>query len=148
MIINTELANSKGHDQKDLWGTPPPIYNPLNDEFRFTLDPCCLIQTAKCEKFYTPKENGLIQDWSNDIVFCNPPYSRGNIDKWTQKCFEESKKGAIVVGLFPVSTSAKWFHKWVWKKADLRFIEGRIRFVDAPYTAPFSSVLAVYNQHH
>jgi len=145
MIVNTELANSSGHLQKDLWETPPNLFKQLNDEFVFTLDPCCLPETAKCKKFFTPDVDGLSQDWSGEIVFCNPPYSRGNIDKWAEKCYMESLKGATVVALFPVSTSSEWFHEWVWKKAELRFIKRRVRFVGAPFTAPFSSVVAIYN---
>jgi phage N-6-adenine-methyltransferase len=145
MIVNTQLANSNGHIQKDLWRTPSKIYNPLHEEFKFTLDPCCLPESALCDKYYTPKENGLIQSWSGEVAFCNPPYSRGNIDKWVEKFYRESREGALVVSLLPVSSSSNWWHKWVWKKAsDLRFIKGRIRFVGAPFTAPFSSVLAIY----
>lgn len=144
MIVNNELATSEGHIMKDLWATPDKVYNPLNKEFGFTLDPCCLPETAKCKKFYTPKEDGLKQDWSGEVVFCNPPYSRGNIDKWAEKCYKESLKGTTVVALFPVSTSAEWFHEWVLGKAELRFVRRRIRFVGAPFTAPFSSVIAVY----
>ena len=58
------------------WNTPDDLYNELNNEFNFTLDPCTNGLNNKCEKFYTEKENGLIQDWSKDIVFMNPPYGR------------------------------------------------------------------------
>ena len=149
MIVNKELAISSGHLSKDLWETPYKLFSKLNDEFNFTLDPCCMPETAKCPKHYTPLEDGLKQSWANETVFVNPPYSRGNIDKWVEKCYRESiaygpDNYPVIVALLPVSTSAKWFHKWVWKKADLRFIQGRIRFVGAPYTAPFSSMLAIY----
>lgn len=48
---------------KDDWETPHWLFDKLNAEFHFTLDPCCTHQTAKCRKHYTPAENGLIQDW-------------------------------------------------------------------------------------
>jgi site-specific DNA-methyltransferase (adenine-specific) len=145
MIVNKELANSSGHESKDLWATPGIIYDPLNIEFGFTLDPCCVPETAKCSKYFTPADDGLNQDWGGEIVFCNPPYSRGNIDKWVKKCYKESRKpGTIVVGLFPVSTSSEWFHEWVYGKAELRGVKGRVRFIGAPHTAPFSSLIAIY----
>lgn len=147
MIVNTELANSTGHSSKDLWETPQTLFDELNAEFRFTLDPACLIETAKCRKFYTPTEDGLRQSWAGDVAFVNPPYSRGNIDKWVEKCYRESQLGVTIVALLPVSTSAEWFHKWVWKKAELRFIKRRVRFVGAPFTAPFSSVIAIWRPH-
>lgn len=145
MIINTELANSKGCDQKDKWETPQKVFDELNAKYRFTLDPCCEKHTAKCQKYYTEQENGLLKDWTGEIVFVNPPYSRDNIKVWMKKCYEESLKGVVIVALIPVSTSSKWFHKYVLGKADLEFYKGRIKFIGAPYTAPFSSMLAIYN---
>lgn len=144
MIVNTQLSNSKGCEQKDKWATPDKIYLPLHLEFGFNLDPCCEIHTAKCDYYFTEKENGLIQDWGKHVVFVNPPYSRGNIDLWMKKCYEASLLGAVVVALIPVSTSSKWFHNYVWGKAEIRYYKGRIRFNGAPFTAPFSSMLAIY----
>lgn len=145
MIVNKELAKSKGCEQKDKWETPIYIFDELNDIYNFTLDPCCEIHTAKCNKFYTEEDNGLIQEWSNEIVFVNPPYSRGNIDKWMEKCYNESSKGVTIVALIPVSTSSKWFHNYVWNKSELIFYKGRLRFNGAKFTAPFSNCLAIYN---
>ncbi len=149
MIVNQQLATSKGFDQKDLWATPSNIFNPLNEEFIFTLDPCCTHETAKAKKYYTPIEDGLSQSWEGETAFVNPPYSRGNIDLWAEKCYLESLKPfTTVVALLPVSTSAKWWHKWVMNNAQIRFYQGRIKFVGAPFTAPFSSVLAIYSRLH
>jgi len=145
MIVNKELATSKGCDNKDKWETPQFIFNVLNEEFSFTLDPCCDVNTAKCKNFFTEKEDGLIQSWKNEIVFVNPPYSRGNIDKWMKKCYEESLNGTKIIALIPVSSSSNWWHKYVWNKSEIRFYKGRIKFVGAPFTAPFSSCLAIYN---
>lgn len=146
MIVNSELAKSTGCLNKDKWETPDKVFTPLMEEFGFTLDPCCEPQTAKCATFFTEIDNGLIQDWGGHIVYVNPPYSRGNIDQWMKKCYEESLKGVTVVALIPVSTSAAWFHKYVWGKAELRFYKGRIRFKGGEFTAPFSSMLAIYNR--
>jgi site-specific DNA-methyltransferase (adenine-specific) len=143
MIVNTELANSSGCEQKDKWETPPHIYNKLNDEFHFTLDPCCEPETAKCCKFYTEDDNGLTRSWKGETVFVNPPYSRGNIDKWVKKCLHESRS-ATVVALLPVSSSSDWFHKYIIGNAEIRFVNKRIRFIGAHFTAPFSSVVVVF----
>lgn len=148
MIITREMASSDGCEQKDKWETPEHIFRPLNEEFNFTLDPCAETETAKCAKFYTEADDGLEKDWSGEIVFCNPPYSRANINMWTKKCYQESLKGVVIVALLPVSTSARWFHHYVYGKADIRYYKGRIRFNGAPYTAPFSSMLAIYNAHN
>lgn len=47
----------------DLWATPQNLFDELNREFNFTLDPCAIPENAKCSKSFTPKENGLKQCW-------------------------------------------------------------------------------------
>lgn len=147
MIVNQKLAQSKGHVLTDLWETPDYIFHPLNNKYHFTLDPCCIPSNAKAMNFFTAKEDGLNQSWKGHRVFCNPPYSRGNIENWVFKCYYESivMMDCQVVALLPVSTSSKWFHDFVWNKCEIEFIKGRIKFVGAPHAAPFSSMLAIYN---
>lgn len=145
MIVNKELALSKGCLDKDLWETPQDLFDKLNNEFDFTLDPCCTKETARCDSFFTPEDDGLSQSWLNNRCFVNPPYSRGNIDKWVKKCFEEGNKPyTLVVALLPVSTSSGWFHKYINDKATVRFIKGRVRFRGAKFTAPFSSMIVIW----
>ena len=132
---NTTIAamTSSG---KDDWETPRWLFEQLNREFHFTLDPCCTHETAKCSKHYTPQENGLLQDWGGEIVFCNPPYSRktstnpGQI-AWVQKCAAEAKKpGTTVVALLPARTDTELFHSYIYGKAEIRFLKGRVSFLD------------------
>ena len=82
-MLNESLFSSK----TDQWETPADLFKKLNDEFHFTLDPCADESNHKCEKYFTKEQNGLIQDWSQDVVFCNPPYGR-NIGEWVKKAFE------------------------------------------------------------
>lgn len=65
-----EAMTSSG---KDDWETPAWLFDQLNDEFHFTLDPCCTHKTAKCHKHYTPEENGLLQDWGGRSSFAIRP---------------------------------------------------------------------------
>lgn len=70
---------------KDMtWGTPQQWFDYLNLEFKFTLDPCALPETAKCKKYFTPKEDGLKQGWQNERVFMNPPYGQA-LPLWAAK---------------------------------------------------------------
>lgn len=71
----------------DEWETPQYLFDALDKEFHFTLDPCSTDENAKCEKHYTLAENGLAQDWRGETVFCNPPYGR-SIEAWCRKCCE------------------------------------------------------------
>lgn len=140
--MNKDLMFSS---KDETWTTPQDFFTMLNSEFNFTLDPCCLEHTAKCEKFYTPETNGLLQDWGGDIVFCNPPYGR-EISKWVKKCSDESKKpNTIVVMLIPARTDTKYFHEFIYNKAkEVRFIKGRLKFGNAKNSAPFPSMVVIF----
>ena len=54
---------------------------------------------------------------------------------------ELNKKSNIIVFLVPSRTDTKWFHEFVYHKAELRFIKGRLKFGDSKNSAPFSSIL-------
>ena len=131
--------------KKDDWETPQKLYDELNREFQFTLDTCADENNHKCSKYYTTKEDGLKQNWSGEIVYCNPPYGK-QIYKWVEKCYLESRKEkTIVVLLIPSRTDTKYFHNFLYKKqgVELRFIKGRVKFSGAKYPAPFPSLIAV-----
>lgn len=74
--------------KNQCWCTPKELYDELDSEFHFDLDPACTDKSAKCEYHFTPKENGLIRDWRGRTVFCNPPYGKA-IKDWVKKCYEE-----------------------------------------------------------
>lgn len=112
-----------------LWGTPIYFFEELNSEFHFTVDVCALPDTAKVQKFYSPTEDGLKQDWSNEIFFMNPPYGRGqDVYSWVKKAYESSAKGAIGVCLLPLSGDTRWFHDFCMKSEEIRFVKDRIWF--------------------
>lgn len=128
------------------WATPPEVFDPLHEEFAFTLDPCATPETAKCPLFFTEEQDGLAQDWSGHRVFMNPPYGR-EIYPWTRKAREEAERGALVVGLLPASTDLAWWHDDIVGRAEVRYIRGRVRFLTGgPYRASgfFASVITVW----
>lgn len=47
----------------DECSTPDTLFESLNEEFDFTLDPCATNENHKCQKYFTGAENGLNQDW-------------------------------------------------------------------------------------
>ena len=128
------------------WSTPIETFKELDKEFNFTLDPCSTKENAKCEKYFTKEDDGLLQDWSQDVVFMNPPYAR-EIKDWIKKAYEESKKGAIVVCLIPSRTDTKYWHDYIFKYAyDIRFIKGRLKFGGVKTPAPFPSAIVVFKE--
>ena len=130
------------------YGTPQDFFDKLDEEFHFTLDPCASSSNYKCLNYYTKDDDGLSKNWGGETVFCNPPYGRGITGKWAKKCYQESlKPNTLVVMLVPAWTDTAWFHDYVYGKAELRFIRGRLHFIKdgvAQDRAAFPSLVAIY----
>lgn len=127
----------------DDWATPQEFFDRLNEEFRFTLDPCANEKNHKCDRYYTKEQDGLRQPWDGERVFCNPPYGRG-IGDWVKKAREAAERNALVVLLLPARTDTRWFHDWIYGQSEIRFLRGRLRFGGAANSAPFPSMVVVF----
>jgi len=123
------------------WATPQKLFDELNKEFQFTLDPCSTDENAKCKRHFTISDDGLQQEWGG-VVFMNPPYGRV-IGKWIKKAHDESQKGATVVCLIPSRTDTAYWHDYV-MKGQIRFIRGRLKFGDGNNPAPFPSAIVIF----
>lgn len=129
----------------DLWETPQEFFDDLDREFGFTLDPCADEQNHKCQKYYTAEQDGLKQNWRGERVFCNPPYGR-SVSKWVRKCFDEVYRGEcqIAVMLLGARTDTTWFHDYIYHKAEVRFVKGRLSFGNGKERAPFPSMVVIF----
>jgi site-specific DNA-methyltransferase (adenine-specific) len=122
------------HGQRDqTWRTPPEVYAALDAEFGFTLDPCPVHWDAS-------HLNGLARSWSGERIFCNPPYRRGQIERWLKK----AREAACAVYLLPARTGAAWWHDYALRADEIRFIRGRLKFGGSKINAPEWSVILVY----
>ena len=137
MSVNKGLFTSN----TDLWATPQDFYDRLDQEFRFDLDVCALPENAKCARYFSPDDDGLKQEW-NGTVWCNPPYGR-QIGKWVEKAY---KSGCTVVMLLPARTDTGWFHDYIYGKAEIRFVRGRLKFGESKNGAPFPSIVVIYRR--
>jgi site-specific DNA-methyltransferase (adenine-specific) len=126
----------------DEWATPKAFFEELDKEFHFTLDPCATKENHKCSTYFTKEQDGLKQEWGGYNVYCNCPYGR-EIGKWVEKAYEENKKGTLVVMLLPARTDTRWFHNYIYKQHEIRFIKGRLKFNDGKNSAPFPSMVVV-----
>ncbi len=106
--LNRRLFTSLRGD----WKTPRALHQALDAEFHFDHDPCPV----------NPKINGLESEWGN-ANFVNPPYGK-EIAKWIQKGYQESLKGKTVVFLLPSRTDTRWWHDYIMKADEIRFIKG------------------------
>lgn len=69
----------------DNRATPQATFDELDQEFKFTLDPCASPDNHKCEKYFTKDQDGLKQSRDYENVFCNPPYwkeIKNRVQKW------------------------------------------------------------------
>lgn len=131
MVFNKVMFSS----MTDHWSTPTEVYDALHKEFNFDFDPCPLHGDIGCN-------DGLYIAWGLSN-FINPPYS--NIRMWLDKGFRENSLGKTCVYLLPCRTDTKYWHEYVMKATEIRFIKGRLKFGDAKNSAPFPSCIVVFN---
>jgi phage N-6-adenine-methyltransferase len=139
--MNTEVMFSSA---TDLWATPQDYFDSVAKEFQFSVDVCALPENAKCKRYFSPEDDGLAQKWGG-VCWMNPPYGRV-IGKWVEKAYNSAQDGATVVALLPARTDTKWFHDYIYGKAETRFIRGRLRFGGCKNPAPFPSMLVIWKK--
>ncbi len=145
--MNKALLSS----QKMDWRTPKDFFRKLDQEFHFVLDAAATRESAKCSRYFTIKDDGLSQSWNvGGPVFCNPPYGR-EIGSWVKKAYEEfARTGSTIVLLIPARTDTSYFHDYIYGKAEIRFLRGRLKFEDengaAMNAAPFPSMVVIYRK--
>jgi len=135
-----------GRSDSPEWGTPQWLFDLLHQEFRFELDVCATAENAKCKRYFTQDDDGLLKDWAPRRCWMNPPYG-GEIGGWMQKAVQESKKGALVACLIPARPDTNWW----WENAlqgEMRFIRGRLVWQDGGTPAPFPSAVVILSPEH
>lgn len=114
----------------DNWSTPVDVYDALNKEFSFNDDPCPI-----------GGGGGLDREWGSS-TYVNPPYSQ--IKDWCKKAYEEHLKGKTVVMLIPSRTDTRYWHDYIMKAKEIRFIKGRLKFGGSKNSAPFPSAVVIF----
>lgn len=125
--MKSRIVFSSAHDN---WSTPKDTYEALDKEFAFNDDPCPL-----------GGGGGLDREWGAR-TFVNPPYSE--IAKWVAYAYAQWQKGRTVVMLIPSRTDTRWWHEYIMKATEIRFIRGRLKFGEAKNSAPFPSCVVVF----
>jgi len=132
--------------KSDNYITPKWLINDLKKEFDIKLDVCTTKDNPLNipQFFWYPEWDGIDgcaewQTWS----YCNPPYSEASL--WVEKAYNENKYRDIrSILLLPARTDTKWFHEYIYNKAEIRFIKGRLKFEGTKYPAPFPSMLVIF----
>ena len=136
---------------------PPEDFAKLNARFNFSIDVASSAENRKVSKNFTRQENGLMQSWSGERVYCNPPYS--DIMPWIKKAWSE-RQAQIVVMLLPANrTEQLWWQNGIEPFRDrsgsvlrTEFMQGRLRFLKAGQEIikpnerpPFGCVLCIWD---
>lgn len=124
------------------WETPQSVFAPLHSEFRFTLDVAATVENAKCQRFWTKQDDGLLQPWDG-VCWMNPPYGR-DVPRWLERALSESRRGTTTVALIPARTNTGWFHDLCLAVAEVRFVRGRPKFGDSDHGLPLPLAVVVY----
>lgn len=103
------------------YATPDYLFQALNTEFDFDLDPCPLNSQFDPEK----DSDGLKLDWTDKRVFVNPPWS--DIGPWVLKGLSSGAR--VVVYVVPARTDTEWFHVLKQHGAELRLFRKRVHFI-------------------
>ena len=128
----------------DLWATPQDFFDKYDAIYGFELDVCANADNAKCKRYFSQEDNGLIQEWQG-VCWMNPPYGRV-IKDWVKKAYESALNGATVVCLLPARTDTAWWHDYC-VKGSIEFIRGRLKFGGSKNSAPFPSAVVVFGKN-
>lgn len=142
-------------DKVDDRRTPRSLFDPLHEEFEFTVDVAASSENALLERFYDLESDGLAQSWEGERVWCNPPYS--NIAAWVDRAADGDAD--LVVMLLPANRCEQgWWQDYIESNRrtgliETRFLRGRLRFdtPDHDYAAqpkgnrpPFGVVVVIW----
>src|SRR5690349_22346313 len=89
-----------GKGRKQNWTTPRSLFDPLNEEYGFTLDGASEPGNGLLPKVSTAESP---RPWDDERVFCNPPWS--NIPPFV----ELAATADLAVLLVPARANARWF---------------------------------------
>lgn len=131
--LSTEHKSNTPINDRDLWQTPKQIFDALNLEFNFSCDVAADIDNSLCDFHYDYHDDALNQQWF-DNNWCNPPYS--DVTPWINKAIEQLDCGRTTVMLVPADTSVKWFKLAYDSCNEVRFISGRISFLNSATQKP------------
>ena len=141
MMLNESAFMSNKMD----WETPNKLFRKLDNEFSFDVDVCADNQNKKCDKYFDVNDDGLSQKWSG-VCWMNPPYGR-EIRHWVEKAYQETVVNGNtekVVCLVPVRSDTKWWHDFIMRAKEIRFLNKRLSFEGSSNKAPFSACIVVF----
>ena len=112
--------------ESDLYETPAKVFQEICEWFDIypSLDVCATSKNKKCKNYFN--QDALSKEWKEDF-FMNPPYSEAK--KWVQHAyFQHVKHNVTGLAILQVSTGSKYWHDYIFGKAEIAWCKGRIPF--------------------
>jgi hypothetical protein len=106
-------------------------------------------KVVRATTYYDKDSDGLARKWAGR-VFMNPPYSRGLVDKFTSKLYEDYASGDVTeaIVLLNNTTATQWFFDDMTQMATaICFPTRRIQFEGRKKGSPPSGQMFVYIGH-
>lgn len=133
--MSTNFKNVHWSSISYNWDSPLEIFNELNKEFHFNLDP-----TSRPIGNLPGLKDGLRMKYGTTknpaILFNNPPYKRGLIEAYVSKTIKEMKLGFCSTAVFLIPLRNSDYFKLLRKAgAEFRLCEKRLKFGDADSSA-------------
>lgn len=149
----------------DEWITQQYVFDWIQKRlfFQMVLDLAADCDNSKCQHYITEQENALKHSWKDKLIesllvngkiynnhgcWCNPPYSKPNLPRFTEKACLEAEKGLNQCFLVPLDITS-WSRNYVWGRAEVWIPDERIAYIDPetgePQTQPpKGSMVVIY----
>ena len=115
-VVNDEVTSNDYY-------TPKWIFDAIGLEFDIDVAaPLQGIPWIPAKRWFSQADDGLAQDWANQLVWMNPPFSKPG--PWIEKFIQNGNGIALVC-----TSKAKWY-KTLWDKADgILTVDSAFKFV-------------------
>jgi site-specific DNA-methyltransferase (adenine-specific) len=122
--------------ENDEIATPKWFFDGFAKKYDIIFDVCATSKNSKCERYLTRHENALNHNWGtlydvnsrDQYLWCNPPYSRGNISAFAQKIIMESILHAVRVLVLCRLDNTIWHGELLHKCAVLYIPNFKLKF--------------------
>lgn len=152
-MIAWNLSRAVQHLQsikiQDEYGTPKELFRQACVDY--SIDPKIDIAASKYNhvlNWYITKEQNCFNFHLKHDFFLNPPYSL--VSKFIEFAYISHLKFDVnALILVYAKTDTNWWHNYVEGKAEVHFIKGRIKFLDAfgnptKNSSPYPSAWVIY----
>lgn len=148
--MSTIPATPAAPADRNSWATPRWLFDPLHTRHQFTVDAAADASNTLVPRFWSAEQDGAVQSWKNERVFCNPPYGKGLIQPFVERALDDVRETYAVL-LLPARTDTAWFQA-LWALVPqgdvlIDFLPRRVRFVPPPGVAessPTEASILVY----